>query len=347
VKPTDKKFPHANVAGQQPRRPTPHAQQFKPAVAQSKNAVAQPKSALPAHASRHPVAPPVYRPQATPPVAQRKAAAAPSPKASPIVPPAYRPQPAPKVLQTKRAVAAPARPSRPEHKPPTPFGHRPPPGVLQAKQTNEPRAPLAKRSGGQGSTPAPCPRQPVSQSRLGTRPQGFSGSRTIQRLVVDAINPHLDGLAGLFAEPAAAAAPPPPPPPDPVQDKKDFYSKGANAAHLFIQGMTAARVGAMRLNPKLFRAYDYFHAATNSWGYGGEYMFKEWHQGRGRGSLLAQCVVHVHWDEKGVRQVGRFKDHATKLDQVPGLPVIEATRLTAIGVPASETLIKIAEKKEG
>ena len=106
MKPPDKKWPHANVAGREPQRPTPHAQHLKPAVAQSKNAVAQTKVTLPAQASRHRVAPPVYKPQAKPPVAQRKAVA-PMPQASHISPHAHGAQAAPKVLQTKRAVAAP------------------------------------------------------------------------------------------------------------------------------------------------------------------------------------------------------------------------------------------------
>lgn len=94
MKPTDKKWPQSNVAGQQPQLPSTHAHASKPPVAQSKSA---------AHGRPHPAAPPAYRPQAKPPVAQRKTAQPPAAKTPQAAPPAYRPQPTPKVLQTKSA----------------------------------------------------------------------------------------------------------------------------------------------------------------------------------------------------------------------------------------------------
>ena len=98
MKPPDKKFPHANGAGQQPARPSAHAQQFKPAVAQT-------KSALPAQAQRRPVAPPAYMPQPQPKVLQTKTAQGQQPNAIAqrvaTAPRVYRPQPPPRCMQPK------------------------------------------------------------------------------------------------------------------------------------------------------------------------------------------------------------------------------------------------------
>ena len=70
MKPPERERPQAKVAGQQPQRPAGTPQRFKPPVAQT-------KSAAPANAARHPVAPPVYKPNPSPRVAQAKKSAQP------------------------------------------------------------------------------------------------------------------------------------------------------------------------------------------------------------------------------------------------------------------------------
>src|SRR5262249_35910160 len=73
--------------------------QFKPLVAQLKIRVS-------AESIKHPVAPPVYRPQPVPKVLQTKSSSAPSPRAAqvprqPVAPPVYRPQATLKAAQSK------------------------------------------------------------------------------------------------------------------------------------------------------------------------------------------------------------------------------------------------------
>lgn len=62
--------------------------------------------ALKAQGVKHPVAPPVYRPQATPKIVQPKMANGAMNRKPPVAPPVYRPQPTPKVLQKKSSPCA-------------------------------------------------------------------------------------------------------------------------------------------------------------------------------------------------------------------------------------------------
>ncbi|HEX7330215.1 MAG TPA: hypothetical protein VF290_01870 [Pyrinomonadaceae bacterium] len=71
-----------------------HQRQLKPPVAQLKKVSASP-------IVRHPVAPPVYRPQAKPQVMQQKTVGSHFVKTHPSAPPVYRPQPISKALQAK------------------------------------------------------------------------------------------------------------------------------------------------------------------------------------------------------------------------------------------------------
>jgi hypothetical protein len=168
MKPPEKKWPHVNVAGRQPERPSAHARTFKPAVAQLKSA---------APARPHPVTPPVYRPQSKPPVAQRKTAHRLQTSKQPVAPPAYRPPPAPKVLQTKvttrRHDSVQAKPKRPAA--PPVYSSQSVPKVLQRK-TGNPSGVAGPRAG------AP----PTARNRVvpvAPRPRVTGGA--IQRAVDD------------------------------------------------------------------------------------------------------------------------------------------------------------------
>ena len=164
MKPPEKKWPHANAAGQQPQRPTTHARPLKPPVAQT-------KSAAPASARPHPAAPPAYRPQAKPPVAQRKTAQPPTAKTPHAAPPAYRPQPTPKVLQTKSATHNPhaVRPQALTHARPPHPGE--PKETAAAPAINVQQVAQAKRPA--TGTPAP--------SDFAPRPVGPRQSNVILR----------------------------------------------------------------------------------------------------------------------------------------------------------------------
>src|SRR5947209_12808673 len=95
-----KKGARAGAGEPQPfKRQAAHAPQHNPAVTQLKSAVS-------AQSVKRPVAPPVYRPQATPKVLQTKSSSAQSPQSGqeprqPVAPPLFRPQPTPRVLQAK------------------------------------------------------------------------------------------------------------------------------------------------------------------------------------------------------------------------------------------------------
>lgn len=68
---------------------------------QLKSVVAQPKTGVSAQSFKRPVAPPVYRPQATPKAAQPKMAHDALNGKPPVAPPVFRPQEVPRVLQAK------------------------------------------------------------------------------------------------------------------------------------------------------------------------------------------------------------------------------------------------------
>lgn len=178
MKPTDKKWPQSNVAGQQPQRPatleqpTAHARESKPAVAQA-------KSAAPTSARPHPAAPPVYKPQAKPGAVQQKTAHPSQTKKQPVSPPVYRPQPVSKALQTKGVVSGPPPGRRqPEHKPAAaPPVYRPQalPKVLQAKKAEGQRP--------QGGQPGGKPFAPLRTPHATHRHTGAGVSGVIQRTI--------------------------------------------------------------------------------------------------------------------------------------------------------------------
>ena len=165
-------------------RAVAHAPQIKPRVAQLKTAVSAPNV-------KRPVAPPVYRPQATPKVLQRKSSspqnlhqAPPRPIASPV----NRPQPAPKVLQTKSSVTPPPRNVQ---APPKPVARVAPP--VYRPQT-VPRVLQAKIA--------------PAQARLSAKPN--------QPQVIQPMLSSIASAIGSFFGGAAAPPPPPPAPPPPL-----------------------------------------------------------------------------------------------------------------------------------
>jgi hypothetical protein len=188
----NKKSPAAGVIPQPSNRQAVAAPQIKHGATQLKTAVS-------AQSVKRPVAPPAYRPQATPKAAQPKMARGAVNRRPPVAPPVYRPQPAPKVLQTKTAHVA----QPPRHQPATPPVRRPQPvsEVLQPKVSTHgaPAAPArpnpvrpARKTSGLGSgvahqTPiqaklkqaaGPAPSQPIKRAQ--TPPQSPRSS-TIQR----------------------------------------------------------------------------------------------------------------------------------------------------------------------
>jgi hypothetical protein len=127
MKPPERKWPQAKVAGQQPQRLAPHAHQFKPAVA-------QPKKPARASSVRGPVAPPASRPQPKPPIVQQKPAGPSQLRTPPAAPPARRPQPPTRVLQTKATSGQQPPTSQPTRRPVAPPVYRPEPKkILQPK----------------------------------------------------------------------------------------------------------------------------------------------------------------------------------------------------------------------
>src|SRR5882724_8822923 len=97
MEPPNKKSAGVRGITQPFKQRTGPAHQFKSAIAQLKTAVS-------AQSVKRPVAPPVYRPQATPKAAQPKMANNAVNRKPPFAPPVYRPQQVPKVLQTKTSL---------------------------------------------------------------------------------------------------------------------------------------------------------------------------------------------------------------------------------------------------
>lgn len=90
---TNKKSPGARGTPQPFNRQAGHIPRYKPVIAQL-------KTALSAQSVKQPVAPPVYRPQATPKAAQPKMASGAVNYKPPVAPPVYRPK-AKKIVQPK------------------------------------------------------------------------------------------------------------------------------------------------------------------------------------------------------------------------------------------------------
>lgn len=137
MKSTDKISSGASGISQQFNRQAGQAPQLKSVVAQLKTGVS-------AQSVKRPVAPPVYRPQATPKPAQPKMAQAAWNHMSPKSPPVYRPQPTPQVLQTKAATKQHPSVSQTNRVPAAPPAYRPHaiPKALQTKAEVKSVAPL-------------------------------------------------------------------------------------------------------------------------------------------------------------------------------------------------------------
>lgn len=113
----------------------------------------------------------------------------------------------------------------------------------------------------------------------------------------------------------------------------------AQAAHTYVQGRSAAQMGDLKLTPRLFRTYQ-----CADGGMGGEYMFNP--IGHGMSAILAQSVIHVHWDATYNREYGHFKNHIDKTQGGGSLGAIDAAKLTAMNVPAREDRTRVLELKE-
>lgn len=195
MKPPDRKWPQAKAAGRHPERPTPTL------PTPFKSPVVQAKTAAPANAARHPVAPPVYRPQPKPPAVQRKTAAPIPTRTTPTPPPAYRPQPRPLVLQTKAAHTPQSAQAKAEAKRPSApavYRPQPTPKVLQRKVVGGSQSVKAQsgqkpfaQPGADAAARARMSPTPLPRSISSTRPHPRSpavhagapfGPRVIQRM---------------------------------------------------------------------------------------------------------------------------------------------------------------------
>ena len=123
-----------------------------------------------------------------------------------------------------------------------------------------------------------------------------------------------------------------------LAEKTTFYRMNAQQAHLYIQGRSVAQIGELKLTPRLFRTYNC------AGGVGGEYMFND--IGHGMSAILAQTVIHVHWDAAYNRQYGHFKNHYDKTQGGGSLGAIEAAKLTAMNIRAQETAARVQAVKE-
>jgi hypothetical protein len=124
-----------------------------------------------------------------------------------------------------------------------------------------------------------------------------------------------------------------------LAEKKAFYRMNAQQAHVYIQGRSAAQITDLKLSPRLFRTYQ-----CAAGGLGGEYMFTD--IGHGLNALLAQTVVHVHWDAAYNRDYGHFKNHIDKTRGGGSLGAIDAAKLNAMNVPAQETAARVQDFRE-
>jgi len=233
-------------------------------------------------------------------------------------------------------------------------GHAIRPVVAQLKtsmsspQVREPIAPPAYR-------PQPTPKVLQCKSALVQRPvpvtQKWPGTRTIQRSALAVTAPVDDKkdeakpdpvlllreqlkAAKKAAKAARAAAEE-----KALAERKQFYPKNAQQAHVYIQGRSASQIREMKFVPRLFRTYE-----CKGGGLGGEYMFNP--IGHGLTALLAQSVIHVHWDATYNRQYGHFKNHTDKTKGGGSLGAIDAAKLDAMNVPAQETAERVLLLKE-
>jgi hypothetical protein len=124
-----------------------------------------------------------------------------------------------------------------------------------------------------------------------------------------------------------------------LADKKAFYRMNAQQAHLYIQGRSASQISELKLAPKLFRTYD-----CAAGGVGGEYMFNP--IGHGMSAVLAQTVIHVHWDAAYNREYGHFKNHIDKTKGGGSLGPIDNAKLDAMNIRAQETAERVQLLKE-
>ena len=68
--------------------------------------------------------------------------------------------------------------------------------------------------------------------------------------------------------------------------------------------------------------------------------------GHGMGAILAQTVIHVHWNAAYNRDYGHFKDHIDKTQGGGSLGAIDAAKLNAMNIPAQESQIAVLLVKE-
>ncbi|HEV7893150.1 MAG TPA: hypothetical protein VGP08_21220 [Pyrinomonadaceae bacterium] len=126
-----------------------------------------------------------------------------------------------------------------------------------------------------------------------------------------------------------------------------FYRLAAPAAHDYIRTHSVQQITETKFSLKLFATYPSRHRYTRAiTGYGGEYMFNP----IGRDVLIANSVIHVHWDTKGGREYGHFKNHINKnvggaVSGIASLGAIEEAKLDALGIPSVVSMLIIVDPK--
>lgn len=140
--------------------------QFKPVVAQLKNGVS-------AQSLKRPVAPPIYRPRATPNTAQPKMANGAVNRTPPVAPPVYRPQHVPKVLQTKTASAQSLQVGRSPRSPVAPPAYHP-----EAKKTLQRKAVSQFRESPTATPVSRLERKGIAKPKMAAAPNAHTPPNT-------------------------------------------------------------------------------------------------------------------------------------------------------------------------
>jgi hypothetical protein len=279
----------------------------------------------------------VYRPP-SPRESQIKTGREQPSQRSPPGPSVYRPQSLPRVLQRKVAI------SRRPHQDNPAIANQSKPKWLPAKdasrqipQNLEPRSTILQTKTGFKRPAADWDKSVVIQRALSFANLPAHIQQGIQERVErweeeqetwqeQAARERREAVARRMAADAKALA-----------DRKAFYRLNAQQAHVYVQHCSAGELQAMRFSLELFRTYE-----CKGGGYGGEYMFRPME----RNSLIANSVIHVHWNNNYDRQYAHFKNHTDKTVGGGSLGAIDAAKASAIGVPAQETNENVQLKKK-